>query len=337
MRALLQAEDLCKFYPIRKGVFGRKTGQVVKSVNHISFTVNEGDVFGIVGESGCGKSTTLKMILLLEEITGGRLLFEGRDITGFKDEALRYYHRSVQTMLQDPYASLSPRMRIRDIIAEPLEINTEYSREEIDRLVAKNLADVKLSPESAHLFPHEFSGGQRQRIALARAMALEPKLVLLDEPVSALDVSVRAQLMNLLMDIQRAYGLTYIIVAHDLAVIRYMCNRMMVMYLGKIVEYGDSEAIFRAKYHPYTKALFAAALPNDPDRREEDNIVAGEIPSPIDPPSGCFFHPRCPYARDICRREEPALERIGEDYCVACHFWREIPAEEAEPSDPCMR
>lgn len=327
-KALLEAKSLCKFFSVSKGVvFSKKIGDV-RAVDNVSFQVNEGDIFGIVGESGCGKSTTMKTILLLEDITSGKLLFEGKDVSTFTKVDLRYYRKNVQAMLQDPYSSLSPRCRIKDIIAEPLQINTSLTKEEINKRVANNLAEVKLDPKSGELFPHEFSGGQRQRVALARAVAIEPKLVLLDEPVSALDVSVRAQLMNLLMDMHREYGLTYIIVAHDLAVVRYMCNRLMVMYLGKVIEYGDSEKIFENQLHPYTKALFSAALPNNPELCQDIEVIKGEIPSPLNPPSGCRFHPRCKYTEDICKQFAPELQSVGTDYRIACHCWREIAEKE---------
>ncbi len=327
MEIILEAKKLTKHFEISKVLVLKKKLGVLKAVDGIDFSVYKGDVFGIVGESGSGKSTTLKMILLMENITSGELFFENKNICKMNTHDLRYFRRNVHTMLQDPYSSLNPYMKIRDIIAEPIEVNLALSRKEVDERVAEILKEVELDPRSGSLYPHEFSGGQRQRIALARAIALRPKLILLDEPVSALDVSVQAQLMNLLMDIQKinAQGeLSYIIVAHDLAVVRYMCNRIMVMYLGKIVEYGDSESIFKNQSHPYTKALFASALPSDPLKTQNIPILTGEIPSPINRPAGCSFHPRCRYCRDICRETEPVMTDLAGNHKVACHFWREL-------------
>ena len=321
---LLEARDVKKYFPVKKGLIRSRVIANVKAVDGISFTVNEGDVFGIVGESGCGKTTTLKMMLLLEKITDGSILFENKDISRLTRVELKRYRGSVQAMFQDPYNSLNPRMKIRDFIAEPMQANLKLSSREINDRVAQILADVKLPAENAKLYPHEFSGGQRQRIALARAIGIRPRLVILDEPVSALDVSVRAQLMNLLMDIRHKLRLTYIIIAHDLAVVRHMSSRVAVMYLGKIVEYGDSEKIYRRHLHPYTQALLSAVLPSNPDAIHEEITLPGEVPSPINPPAGCHFHPRCNYAREICRVSEPQLEPAETDHTVACHFWKEL-------------
>jgi oligopeptide/dipeptide ABC transporter ATP-binding protein len=316
---LLEVKDIKKYYPISRGLI-RNTRVYVKAVDKISFTVNKGDVFSLVGESGCGKTTTSKLILRLEKLTGGSILYRGNDISQLSGEDLKGYHRSVQAMFQDPYGSLNPRMRIRDIIAEPIENNLRLQKTEIDNRVNDILNEVKLNPESNRMYPHEFSGGQRQRIALARAIVIKPNLVILDEPVSALDVSVRAQLMNLLMDIQQETGLTYIIIAHDLATVRHMSNRIAIMYLGKIVEYGDSETIFKEYLHPYTKMLFSAALPSRPGMQRERSKIIGEVPNPINPPIGCYFHPRCLSSKDICREIEPKMEIIGRDHYVACHL-----------------
>jgi oligopeptide/dipeptide ABC transporter ATP-binding protein len=321
---LLEAIDIKKYYPITKGLVNQRTIGNVKAVDGISFSVFEGDIFGIVGESGCGKTTTLKLILLRENITSGKILIDKKDIAHLSRSELKEYRASVQAMFQDPQCSLNPRMRVGDIISEPIQVNLKSTRSEIKEKIARALSEVKLNPDSADLYPHEFSGGQRQRIALARAMAIQPRLVILDEPVSALDVSVRAQLMNLLMDIHQEFGLTYILVAHDLAVVRHMSNRIAVMYLGKIVEYGSSESIYAHCFHPYTKALLSAALPFHPDAVSKEIILPGEVPSPINPPSGCHFHPRCFYAQDICREIEPALENAETGHAVACHFWKDI-------------
>lgn len=323
-KILLEARDVTKHFPVTRGLILQKTVGYVKAVDGVDFSVFNGDSFGIVGESGCGKTTTTKMILLLEKITGGSILFDNKDISRLSGNELKEYRSSVQAMFQDPYNSLNPRLKISDILSEPIKSNRHMTKGEIKDRVGEILAEVKLSPESAHLYPHEFSGGQRQRIALARAMAIKPRLVILDEPVSALDVSVQAQLMNLLMDIRQKMGLTYIIIAHDLAVVRHMSNRMAVMYLGKIVEYGRCEPIYANTLHPYTKALISAALPFHPDAVDEEIILPGEVPSPIEPPPGCYFHPRCFYAKDICQQLEPKLESAETCHEVACHFWKEI-------------
>ncbi len=323
-KILLEVKDAHKHFPLTKGTIFQKTSGHVKAVDGINFSVFSGDCFGIVGESGCGKTTTLKLLLLLEEITRGNIYFDNKDISQMSGNELKEYRSSVQAMFQDPYNSLNPRLTISDILCEPIKANQNLSKSKIKDRIIEILAEVSLMPESAHLYPHEFSGGQRQRIALARAMAIKPRLVILDEPVSALDVSVQAQLMNLLMDIHKKLGLTYIIIAHDLAVIRHMCNRIAVMYLGKIVEYGDCEAIYSNTLHPYTRALISASLPFHPDAKDEEIILPGEVPSPINPPSGCHFHPRCSYAKDICKKEEPELNSNEVDHQVACHFWKEI-------------
>lgn len=323
-RVLLEARDVKKYFPVTKGLLWQKNVGYVKAVDGINFSVFNRDSFGIVGESGCGKTTTLKLILLLEKITSGSILFDNKDISRLSGNELKEYRSSVQAMFQDPYSSLNPRLKISDILSEPIKSNLHMTKAEIKDRVSESLAEVKLTPESAYLYPHEFSGGQRQRIALARAMVIQPRLVILDEPVSALDVSVRAQLMNLLMDIHQKMGLTYIIIAHDLAVVRHMSNRIAVMYLGKIVEYGNCEAIYANTLHPYTKALLSAALPFHPDSVDEEIILLGEVPSPINPPPGCHFHPRCFYAKDICQKVEPKLESAETDHEVACHFWKDI-------------
>lgn len=323
-RVLLEARDVKKHFPVTRGLLLQKTVGYVKAVDGIDFSVFKGDSFGIVGESGCGKTTTLKLILLLEKITSGSILFDNKDISRLSGNELKEYRSSVQAMFQDPYSSLNPRLKISDILSEPIKSNLHMTKGEIKDRVSESLAEVKLPPDCASLYPHEFSGGQRQRIALARAMVIKPRLVVLDEPVSALDVSVRAQLMNLLMDIHQKIGLTYIIIAHDLAVVRHMSNRIAVMYLGKIVEYGNCEAIYANTLHPYTKALLSAALPFHPDAIDEEIILPGEVPSPINPPPGCHFHPRCFYAKDICKEAEPKLENAEADHEVACHFWKDI-------------
>ncbi len=321
---LLKAKNIKKYFHLKKGILSVETGHQLKAVDGINFSVFEGDTFSIVGESGCGKTTTLNLILLLERLTGGQIFFQGKDIAKYSSSEIKKYRKNVQAMFQDPYSSLNPRMRIHKIISEPIEANMDLSKNEIRNHVNLILSEVGLSRQSGDLYPHEFSGGQRQRIAIARALAINPKMVLLDEPVSALDVSVRAQLMNLLKDIQQKKEVTYIIIAHDLANVRYLSSRIMVMYLGKTVESGNSESVFTKRLHPYTKALFSSALPSHPNQRREMNALQGEIPAPINPPPGCRYHTRCPYTKEICRTENPLLEEADLEHMVACHFWQKI-------------
>jgi oligopeptide/dipeptide ABC transporter ATP-binding protein len=290
-----------------------------------------------VGESGCGKTTTAKLVLGLEEPTGGSIRFEGRDLEGLDAAGRRHYRKSVQAVFQDPYASLSPRMRISDIIAEPLVTNEDISAGDVRKRVLRLLDLVGLAERSADLFPHEFSGGQRQRIAIARALALSPRLIVLDEPVSALDVSIRAQILNLLRDLQEQMGLSYLFIAHDLAAVAHMSHTIVVMYLGKIVEMGDARTLARTPKHPYTEALFSAALPSHPDERREEIILPGEVPSPLNPPSGCRFHPRCPQAMPRCGEQEPVLAPVA-DRLVACHLYDQARLEQAqEKARPGLR
>jgi oligopeptide/dipeptide ABC transporter ATP-binding protein len=319
MTAVLQAAQLTKHFAARRGVFGGSRG-VVRAVDGVSFAIETGQTLGVVGESGCGKTTTAKLVLGLEEPTGGAILFEGRDLGGLDATGRRHYRRSVQAVFQDPYASLNPRMRISAIIAEPLVTNETLAPEEVRRRTLEMLDLVGLPERSADLFPHEFSGGQRQRIAIARALVLSPRLVVLDEPVSALDVSIRAQILNLLRDLQERLGLSYLFIAHDLAAVAHMSHRIVVMYLGKIVESGDAQTLAHEALHPYTRALFSAALPSHPDERREEVVLPGEVPSPLNPPSGCHFHPRCPHATPRCAQQAPALTEV-EGRLVACHLY----------------
>jgi oligopeptide/dipeptide ABC transporter ATP-binding protein len=316
---LLEAHDLTKHFPLRGGMFSKAVG-AVRAVDGVSFTIDPGRTLGVVGESGCGKSTTAKLVLKLEEPTGGEIRFDGQSLGSLDAVGLRRYRKSVQAVFQDPYASLNPRMRVGSIIAEPLVTNETLPKGEAKKRVARLLELVGLPERAADLFPHEFSGGQRQRIAIARALALSPRLVVLDEPVSALDVSIRAQILNLLVDLQRDLGLAYLFIAHDLAAVAHMSHSIAVMYLGKIVEYGPAKTVAADPKHPYTQALFAAALPAHPDEQREEIILTGEVPSPINPPAGCRFHPRCPHVMPRCSAEVPSLGvALGRE--VACHLY----------------
>jgi oligopeptide/dipeptide ABC transporter ATP-binding protein len=319
MTAVLQVADVTKHFPGRRSLFGGHRG-VVRAVDGVSFAIEGGKTLGVVGESGCGKTTTAKLVLGLEDPTGGSILFEGHDLVGLDSTGRRHYRKSVQAVFQDPYASLNPRMRISAIITEPLTTNETVTPDAVRQRMLEMLDLVGLPARSADLFPHEFSGGQRQRIAIARALVLSPKLVVLDEPVSALDVSIRAQILNLLRELQDRLGLSYLFIAHDLAAVAHMSHEIVVMYLGKIVERGEAQVLAREPMHPYTKALFSAALPSHPDERREDVVLQGEVPSPLNPPSGCHFHPRCPHATARCASEMPALRAVG-DRMVACHLY----------------
>ena len=318
---LMRVEDLRKYFPVTKGLIMMKTVGHVQAVDGINFVVNEGETLGLVGESGCGKTTTSKLILRLEEPTGGRILLDGNDIQGFKGQELKEFRTQVQAVFQDPWSSLSPRMRVRDIVSEALVVNRDVTSQERDDRVEEVMTQVGLHKTQADLYPHEFSGGQRQRVAVASALASYPKLIILDEPVSALDVSIRAQVMNLLVDLQQETGVAYLLVAHNLATVRYMAHQTAVMYLGQIVEYSPTEELYENPLHPYTKALFSAALPSHPDVVREEIVLTGEVPSPINPPSGCRFHPRCPFAMDRCSVEIPVQKDVGADHLVSCHLY----------------
>ena len=316
---VLEADGVSKHFATRRGIFGGSRG-VVRAVDDISFSVDEGQTLGVVGESGCGKTTTAKLVLGLEDPSGGSIRFQGKDLVGLDTAGRRHYRKSVQAVFQDPYASLNPRMRVRDIISEPLVTNESLPAARVSDRVREMLDLVGLPARSADLFPHEFSGGQRQRIAIARALSLSPRLIVLDEPVSALDVSIRAQILNLLTDLQDRLGVSYLFIAHDLAAVANMSHTIIVMYLGKIVESGEARALARSPKHPYTAALFSAALPSHPDEKREEIILPGEVPSPINPPSGCHFHPRCPHAMARCGQEAPVLRQV-EGRRVSCHLF----------------
>jgi oligopeptide/dipeptide ABC transporter ATP-binding protein len=317
---LLRVENVRKYYPFNKGVLlARSLGQV-KAVDGVSFSIRSGETLGLVGESGCGKTTTSRLILNLERPTAGQVLLEGEPIHGLRGAALAAFRGKVQAVFQDPWSSLNPRMRVGRTIAESL-IVAGWESSRIASRVQELLDQVRLEKGHAQLYPHEFSGGQRQRIALAAALASRPRLIVLDEPISALDVSIRAQMMNLLKDIQAQDNVAYLLVAHDLATVRHMANQIVVMYLGKVVEQAPTHLLFDAVRHPYTQALFSAVLLARPGQSAQEIVLAGEIPSPLQPPSGCPFHTRCPQAMPHCSRAEPPLREVSPGHRVACHLY----------------
>ena len=319
MSALLQVRDLRKHYPVHKGVFGRLAGKV-HAVDGISFSIAERETLGLVGESGCGKSTAGKTILRLIDPTAGTIEWRGQRIDALDRAAMRPFRRELQAVFQDPYSSLNPRLRADDIVAEPLRNYERLGAAAVRERVAWLFEKVGLRPDQMVKFPHEFSGGQRQRLGIARALAVRPKLIVCDEPVSALDVSVQAQVINLLEDLQAEFGVSYLFVAHDLAVVEHISHRVAVMYLGKIVELTDKRSLFRDPQHPYTEALLSAVPVPDPKAQKKRIILPGDVPSPITPPPGCRFHTRCPYAEERCRREEPAMKEVRPGHLVACHL-----------------
>ena len=320
---LLKVENLKKYFPIHKGTFGRKSGDV-KAVDDVSFEVYEGETLGIVGETGCGKSTTGRAILRLHEPTGGTVTFNGMELTSLSGSQMRKVRRDIQMVFQDPYASLNPRHTIEKILEEPLIVHGIGKAKERKQLVHEYLEIVGLSPYHAKRYPHQFSGGQRQRIGIARALMTNPKLIIADEPVSALDVSIQAQVLNLMQRLQKDLNLTYIFIAHDLGVVRHISDRVGVMYLGRMVELADSESLYETPLHPYTQALLSAVPIPDPTYEREQILLTGDIPSPSNPPQGCTFHTRCPFAMDVCKVIVPPFKEVKNGHSVACHLHNEM-------------
>jgi oligopeptide transport system ATP-binding protein len=323
---LLDVRGLKMYFPITQGLLFQRRKGWVRAVDDVSFHIARGETLGLVGESGCGKSTTGRAILQLYRPTAGEVLLEGRDLTRVGGGELRRTRRRMQMIFQDPYASLNPRMTVGSIIAEPIEIHNLARGKAKQERVHELLRMVGLNPYFANRYPHEFSGGQRQRIGIARALAVEPQLIVCDEPISALDVSIQAQIINLLEELQAQLGLTYLFIAHDLSVVRHISDRVAVMYVGKIVEVADRNELYERPLHPYTRALLSAVPVPDPrvEQRRNRIILTGDPPSPVDPPPACRFHPRCPYMQQVCREVEPTLEEVRPNHWVACHFWKEI-------------
>ncbi len=328
---LLDVKNLKKYFPVRKGIFRRVAGHV-KAVDDVDLYIKERETLGLVGESGCGKTTTGRSILRLIEPSGGQIRFRGKklpesdqtsseiDVVTASPRMMKFLRRDMQIIFQDPYSSLDPRMTVGAIVGEPLRVHGIAKGSEWEDRVQRLLSAVGLNPEQMKRYPHQFSGGQRQRIGIARALALDPEFVVADEPVSALDVSIQAQVINLLQDLQDQFGLTYLFIAHDLSIIKYISDRVAVMYLGKIVELAKTEALFMDPKHPYTEALMSAVPVPDPEYKAEQILLEGDVPSPLNPPSGCYFHPRCRYAKDVCANEAPVYRDVGNEHFTACHF-----------------
>ena len=329
---LLRVENLVKHFPVEKGLFGR-THAVVHAVDGLSFELAAGDTMALVGESGCGKSTAGRLVLRLLEATSGKVWFDGEDLMSLSSAAMRARRRGLQMIFQDPYSSLNPRMTVAQTLTEPLGLHGLAKGRHRER-AAELLDLVGLAPQYLQRYPHEFSGGQRQRIGIARALAVEPRLIVCDEPVSALDVSIQAQVVNLMQDLQRRLGLSYIFIAHDLAVVKHISSHVAVMYLGQIVEYADKKSLFAQPRHPYTQALLSAIPLPEPGARQDRVVLQGDVPNPINPPAGCRFHTRCPHAQARCSEEVPVLRKEqSQTHSVACHFWREISASSASAPD----
>lgn len=317
---LLEIQNLKTYYPVKGGFFKRTVGNV-KAVDNISFEIKKGETLGLVGESGCGKSTAGRTILRLLKPTDGKIIFEGKDITNLSGKSLRDIRKDLQMVFQDPYASLNPMQMVGDIIAEPIYNYTKKSKSELKNEVMDLLEKVGLPPEAYYKYAHEFSGGQRQRIGIARALALRPKLIIADEPVSALDVSVQSQVLNLLKDLQKEFDLTFLFIAHDLSVVKHMSDRIGVMYLGNMVEVSEKDSLYAEPLHPYTQALISAIPSPDPRIKKERIILKGDVPSPLNPPNGCPFHPRCPMAMAECSQAKPVLKEVRPGHRVACHLY----------------
>ncbi|HEY3115743.1 MAG TPA: dipeptide ABC transporter ATP-binding protein [Chloroflexota bacterium] len=323
---ILDVKNLEVLFPIRRGFLIERTTGHVRAVDNVSFNIKPGETLGLVGESGCGKTTTGRAVLQLQKPTGGHVYFKGQDLTTASGDDLRHLRQKMQIVFQDPFASLDPRMTVGSIIGEPLEIHGHMSAKEREEKVRELLRIVGLNPYFVNRYPHEFSGGQRQRIGVARALVLDPEFIVCDEPVSALDVSIQAQLINLLEELQDRFGLTYLFIAHDLAVVRHISNRVAVMYVGKMVELADRNSLYEMPLHPYTKALLSAVPVPDPkiEKKRQRIIMQGDVPNPANPPSGCRFHTRCPYAKPDCSETEPPLEEVQPGHYVACFYWKDI-------------
>lgn len=318
---IIRLDGIKKHYPVLKGIVFQKTVGLVKAVDGISLAIPEGQTYSLVGESGCGKTTTSRQVLMVEKPTEGEIYFQGKAMGEFSNSERREFHSSVQAVFQDPWSSLNPRMRVDSIVSEPLITHQKLTKQEVKTQVGELLEVVGLHAFHAERYPHEFSGGQRQRIAIARALSTRPKLIVLDEPVSALDVSIRAQILNLLKELQKTFNLSYLLIAHNLATVRYMSHRVGVMYLGKIIEEASPGDIFTNPLHPYTKALISASLPAHPNQQREEIVLTGEVPSPLNPPGGCTFHPRCPVAFEPCSSQIPVIQEVTPSHLVNCHLF----------------